>query len=72
MKTILRTMPPELDLNYSKTFNSSVNIEIRRKLVLELISSLKPNHNASHDQVNIWLQSLHRFRRSRNNYRNKG
>jgi hypothetical protein len=72
MKTILKTIPSELDMNYEETFNSQSNIEIRRKLIPELVKALKLNHRASSDQISNWLQSLHRSRRSRNNYKNKG
>jgi hypothetical protein len=72
MKSILKTIPTELDMNYEKTFNNNINIEIRRKLIPELIKSLSPKHRVSHDQIDDWLQTLHRSRRSRNNYRNKG
>lgn len=72
MKTILKTLPPELDMNYEEMFNSPSNIEIRRKLILELVKSLKPKHCVSSDQISNWLRSLHRSQRSRNNYRNKG
>lgn len=72
MKTILKTIPRELDMNYEETFNSQSNIEIRRQLIPELVKALKPKHRASSDQISNWLQSLHRSRRSRNNYRNKG
>ena len=72
MKSILKTITPELNINCNETFNSNENVEIRRKLVPELIKALKPNHRVSHDQVNKWLQSLHKSRRSRNNYETKG
>ena len=72
MKTILKTIPRKLDMNYEETFNSQSNIEIRRQLIPELVKALKPKHRASSDQISNWLQSLHRSQRSRNNYRNKG
>src|SRR3954452_20467314 len=72
MKTILKTIPPELNMNYKEMFNSQLNIKIRRQLIPELVKALKPKHHASSDQISNWLQSLHRFQRSRNNYRNKG
>ncbi|CAG8740056.1 1978_t:CDS:2, partial [Funneliformis caledonium] len=46
MKTILKTLPPELDMNYEETFNSPANVKIRRRLILELVKSLKPKHRA--------------------------
>ena len=63
---------PEFDMNYNETFNSQVNTEIRRRLVLEPIKALKPNYRASFNQINNCLKSLHRSRQSRNNYENKG
>ena len=72
MKTTLKTLPPKLDMNYEEMFNSPSNIEIRRKLIPELVKSLKLKHHVSSDQISNWLRSLHRSRRSRNNYRIKG
>ena len=72
MKSILKTFPLGSDLNYNETFASPINIEIRRKLVPELRKSLKPKFNPTHDQVTKWLMSLHKSRRSRNNYKKKG
>lgn len=69
MKVVLKTVPPELELNYNETFNSEANIEIRRKLVPELVKALKPSHHVSHDQINNWLNTLFRSKRSRNNYK---
>ena len=72
MKTILKTISPELNMNYEETFNSQSNIKIQRQLILELVKALKLKYCASSNQISNWLQSLHRFQRSRNNYRNKG
>jgi len=72
MKSILKTIPRESDLNYDETFVSSINVEIRRKLVPELRKSLKPKFNPTHNQITQWLMSLHKSRRSRSNYRKKG
>ena len=72
MKSILKTIPRESDLNYDETFASLINVEIRRKLVPELRKSLKLKFNPTHDQVTKWLMSLHKSRRSRNNYKKKG
>ncbi len=72
MKTILKTLLIELDMNYEEIFNSPSNIEIRRKLIPELVKSLKLKHRASLNQISNWLWSLHRSRRCRNNYKNKG
>jgi hypothetical protein len=72
MKAVLRTVPPELDLDYNQTFMSKKNVEIRRKLVPELIKSLGSNFHSTHDQITKWLMSLHKSRRSRSNYKKKG
>ena len=72
MKLILKIIPRENDLNYDETFASSANVEIRRKLVPELRKSLEPKFNVTCDQVTKWLMSLHKSRRSRNNYKKRG
>ncbi len=59
-------------MNYEETFNSISNIKIRKKLIPELVKSLKLKHYAFSDQISNWLWSLHRFWRCRNNYKNKG
>ncbi|PKY13585.1 hypothetical protein RhiirB3_425437 [Rhizophagus irregularis] len=72
MKSILKTLPPELNLKVEETFASEVNTEIRRKLVPELLKAMKPRYNPSYDQLKSWLQALHKHRRSRYMYRQKG
>ena len=71
MKIILKTILPELNMNYEEMFNSQLNIKIRRQLILELVKALKPKYHVSSNQISNWLQLLHRFQKSRNNYRNK-
>ena len=72
MKAILKTLLLELDLKYDETFTSETNTEIRRRLVPELFKSLKPRYNPTHEQLNTWLQALHKHRRSRYNYDRRG
>ena len=72
MKSILKTLPPELNLKHDETFTSEANAEIRRRLVPELLKSMKPRYNPSHEQLKSWLQALHKHRRSRHMYREKG
>ena len=72
MKAILKTAKPELDLNYEATFNSLANVNIRRKLIPELQKSLKPNYRPSVTQLNRWLSSIHKSRRSRMKLKNSG
>ena len=64
MKTILKTIPPKLNMNYEEMFNSQLNIKIWRQLILELVKALKPKYCASSDQISNWLQSLHRFQKA--------
>ncbi|RGB23912.1 hypothetical protein C1646_773821 [Rhizophagus diaphanus] len=71
-RTILKTMPAKFDLDYDQTFMSKINIDIRKKLIPELMNSLKPNFNPTYDQLTKWLMSLYKSRRSRNNYKKKG
>jgi hypothetical protein len=71
MKVILKTIPSNLDLKYDETFTSKANIDIRRKLVPELIDALKLNFHPTQDQLTKWLNSLHKSRRSRSNYAKK-
>ena len=47
MKSILKTINPELNLNYDETFNCSENVNILRKLIPELRKSLAPNYHPS-------------------------
>lgn len=72
MKSILKTLPPELNLKVEETFASEVNTEIRRRLVPELLKTMKPRYNPSYDQLKSWLQALHKHRRSRYMYKQKG
>ena len=72
MKAILKTVKPELDLNYEATFNSLANVNIRRKLIPELQKSLKLNYRPSVTQLNRWLSSIHKSRRSRMKLKNSG
>lgn len=71
MKAILKTIPSRLDLKYDETFTSETNMEIRRKLVPELIEALKPNFHPTRDQLTKWLNSLHKSRRGRVSYGKK-
>ncbi|RGB30460.1 hypothetical protein C1646_793679 [Rhizophagus diaphanus] len=50
MKSILKTIPRESDMKYDETFMSPANLEVQRKLVLELMKSLKPKFNPTHNQ----------------------
>lgn len=72
MKSILKTLRPELNLKANETFTSEANTEIRRKLVPELLKAMRPRYNPSYEQLKSWLQALHKHRRSRYMYRQKG
>ena len=65
-------MPSKFDLDYDQTFMSKTNVDIRKQLIPELVKSLKLNFNPTYNQLTKWLISLHKFRRSRNNYKKKG
>ena len=64
MKTILKTIKPEHNLNYEETFNSPENIKIRCNLIPELRKSLMPNYQPSVKQITVWLNSLHKSHHS--------
>ena len=72
MKAILKTLSSEHSLKPNETFTSETNTEIRQKLVPELIKALKPKYNPSYEQINTWLQVLHKHRRSQYNYGQRG
>jgi len=72
MKSILKTLPDTLDLNYDETFMSKSNVDIRKKLIPELIKTLKPNFQLTHEKITKWLMSIHKSRRSRNSIKRKG
>lgn len=72
MKTILKTIKVEFQLDYNETFNSEKNIRIRQKLIPELQKSLEPNFRPSTFQVTRWLNSLHKSRRSQNRLKQTG
>ena len=64
MKTILKTLPTDLEMNYGEKFTSEVNTEILRQLILRLVSSLK-RFGVTYKQIKEWLQVLHKHRRVR-------
>jgi hypothetical protein len=72
MKSILKTLPDTLNLDYEETFMSPSNVNTRKQLIPELIKALKPNFQPTYDQITKWLKSIHKSRRSRNSYKNKG
>ncbi|EXX68693.1 hypothetical protein RirG_102970 [Rhizophagus irregularis DAOM 197198w] len=62
MKTLLKTFP-ELELNADETFRSEVNVVICQKLIPKLQKEMKA-YNLSYEQVETWLQSIHRSKRN--------
>jgi hypothetical protein len=72
MKACMKTIGEEFDLDYEKTFASSDNLRIRRRLVPELQKSLSPRYKASVRQLNSWLSSLHKSRRATSRMRRSG
>ena len=62
MKTILKTMPTELEMRYDLKFGSKENTDILREVVLRLIDSLK-RFNTTYKQIKEWLSALHKYRR---------
>ena len=55
MKSILKTLPPELNLKHDETFTSESNTEILRKIIPELLKAMKPRYNLSYKQLKDWL-----------------
>ncbi|CAB4423086.1 unnamed protein product [Rhizophagus irregularis] len=72
MKVILKTMPPELTLRYDKKFTNETNADILRQLIPRLIASIKPRFSPSYKQINDWLAALHKHRRARLLYVERG
>ncbi|CAB4439469.1 unnamed protein product [Rhizophagus irregularis] len=72
MKVILKTMPPELMLRYDEKFTNETNADILRQLIPRLIASMKPRFSPSYKQINDWLAALHKHRRARLLYVERG
>jgi hypothetical protein len=72
MKLILKTINSERNLDYEQPFNSTQNIEIRRKLVPELKKTLAPNFKPTVSQITKWLNCLHKSRRSQQKLKKSG
>ena len=61
MKSILKTVPKDLEMKYDEKFGSEINIEIMRDLIPRLVKSLK-RYKVTYSQVRRWLQALHKHR----------
>jgi hypothetical protein len=72
MKSILRTMPSDLEMKYDEKFHSEPNTNILQQLIPRLITAMRPRYNPSHRQINSWLSALHKHRRVRLLYKERG
>ena len=72
MKTILKTVPQELEMKYDEKFTSDINSEILRELIPHLIKAMASRFDVSYKQVRTWLQVLHKHRRVRLLYKQRG
>lgn len=72
MKTILKTFPIELELKYDEKFTSESNDEILRQVIPRLIEAMKPRYTPRYRQVKSWLSALHKHRRVRLLYKQRG
>ena len=64
MKSVLKTVPKDLEMKYDEKFSSEINTEIMRDLIPRLVKSLK-RFKVTYSQVRGWLQALHKHRRVR-------
>jgi hypothetical protein len=71
MKTILKTLPANLEMKYDEKFGSEGNTEILREVIPRLVAALK-RYNISYSQVKEWLRALHKHRRVRFLYGQRG
>ena len=71
MKTILKTLPSNLEMKYDEKFGSEGNTEILRDVIPRLVAALK-RYNVTYSQVKEWLRALHKHRRVRFLYRQRG
>ncbi|CAB4434874.1 unnamed protein product [Rhizophagus irregularis] len=72
MKTILKTFLIELELIYDEKFSSESNDEILRQIIPRLIEAMKPRYTPRYRQVKSWLAALHKHRRVRLLYKQRG
>ena len=71
MKSILKTLGTEFELDYDEKFTGDSNTEILRVLIPRLIESMKPRFRPTHTQIRNWLAALHKHRRARKQYKNQ-
>jgi hypothetical protein len=65
-------MPSELELKYDEKFSSEENSNIIRQLVPRLIEAMKPRYTPTYKQIKTWLSALHKHRRVRWLYKERG
>ena len=71
MKSVLKTVPKDLEMKYDEKFSSEINTEIMRDLIPRLVKSLK-RFKVTYSQVRGWLQALHKHCRVRYLYSQRG
>ena len=60
MRTILTTLPTDLEMRYNLKFSSEENTEILQKVIPHLVKALK-RFKIIYKQVREWLSSLHKY-----------
>jgi hypothetical protein len=71
MKTILKTLPTDLEMRYDLKFGSEKNTDILRQIIPRLVDALK-RYKTSYKQIKEWLNALHKHRRVRLLYSQRG
>ena len=57
---------------YNETFTSEANLDILQELVPQIRSSMALKYKLSYNQVRTWLAALHKHRRVRLLYKERG
>ena len=71
MKTILKTLPTNLEMRYDLKFSSEENTEILQQIIPCLVDALK-RYKIIYKQIKAWLNALHKHRRVRLVYSQRG
>ena len=71
MKTILKTLPTDLEMRYDLKFGSKENTDILRQVIPHLVDALK-RYKTSYKQIKEWLNVLHKHRQVRLLYSQRG
>lgn len=71
MKTILKTLPADLEMKYDQKFTSEDNTDILREVIPRLVKALN-RYRTTYKQIKGWLYSLHKHRRVRLLYSQRG